>query len=122
MDQCEGIKSLTEAQKNFEWFASEKFSMDKETWPGHLNQFKILGFSSAFGKFQSYEQLLKYEVKAVINFANNFITVSLNSNAVNEPVVVIGNMVNIHHYTKLVINATLVVGSLSPNIQFGTSR
>ena len=94
--------------------------MDKETWPGHLNQFKILGFSSAFGKFQSYEQLLKYEAKAVINFANNFITVSLNSNAVSEPVVVIGNMVNIHHYTKLVINATLVVGSLSLNIQFDT--
>ena len=59
--------------------------------------------------------------EAVINFANKFITVSLNSYAVSEPVVDIGNMVNIHHYTKLVINATLVVGSLSLNIQFDTS-
>ena len=32
LEQCEGIESLAEAQKNLEWFASEKHSMDRETW------------------------------------------------------------------------------------------
>ena len=32
LEQCEGIESLAEAQKNLEWLASEKHSMDTETW------------------------------------------------------------------------------------------
>ena len=33
--QKEYILSLR-AQKNLEWFASEKLSMDRETWPEHF--------------------------------------------------------------------------------------
>ena len=57
LDQCEGIESLTVAQKNLEWFASEKPSMDRETWPELLKQFKFIGLNSYLKKFQSYEQL-----------------------------------------------------------------
>ena len=95
MDHCERIESLTESQKNLEWFASEKLGMDKETWLELLKQFKFIGLNSAFRKFQSYGQLLKYEEEAAFNFANKFTSVSLNPSTVSEPVVDIVHMVNI---------------------------
>ena len=72
------------AQKNLEWFASEKLSMDRETWPEHFKQFKFIELNSVFKKVWSNEHLLKYGEETVINIGNKFITVSLNPSTVSE--------------------------------------
>ena len=43
-----------------------------------LTYFPLFGISSAFRKFQSLEPLLKHEESAVIRFANQFTTCTLN--------------------------------------------
>ena len=47
-----------------------------------LDMFKLFGLSSAFKKFQTLEELLEYEEKAVIVFADKFTTCTLNEHLI----------------------------------------
>ena len=55
---------------------SDEFGME------FLNMFKLFGLSSAFKKFQTKEDLLKHEERAVIVFADKFTTCTLNESVI----------------------------------------
>ena len=58
------------------------------------------GLENAFKKFRNNQQLNEHEVEAIINFIDEFTTVSLHENTVGREVVKIASEVNNHHHTK----------------------
>ena len=58
------------------------------------------GLMKAFQKFRNETRLDPDEEKAVVNFIDQFTTVSLNNEEVGEVVVKIAKQVNLHNHTK----------------------
>ena len=62
----------------------KKLMQDNLEFDEVLSRFKFDGLTKAFNKFQTHEQFLKFEESAVINFANEFISVCLSPSIVGE--------------------------------------
>ena len=69
-------------------FSKSKFKDGKCDVEAILRKFKFFGICEAFKKFETKEDLLEHEERAVIKFANKFTTVSLNAATVGQTYVV----------------------------------
>ena len=58
------------------------------------------GISVAFEKLRTNKDLTEYELNALVNFIDEFTTVSLHQNSVGKDVVKIASEVNVHNHTK----------------------
>jgi hypothetical protein len=81
-------------------FSKSKLKDGKCDVEAILRKFKFFGICEAFKKFETKEDLLEHEERAVINFANKFTTVSLNAATVGQIVANIARVVSRHKHTR----------------------
>ena len=81
-------------------FGKEKLGCKNNNYDEILSRFKFIGLCGAFKKFQTGEDLLDFEEKAVISFAEKFTSVSLCPSVVGEKVANLVKKVNNHRHTK----------------------
>ena len=81
-------------------FGKEKLGCKNTNYDEILSRFKFIGLCGAFKKFQTGEELLDFEEKAVISFAEKFTSVSLCPSVVGEKVANLVKKVNNHRHTK----------------------
>ena len=60
----------------------------------------FLGISEAFDKLRTSKDLNEHELNALVNFIDEFTTVSLHENSVGKDVVQIVSEVNVHNHTR----------------------
>ena len=97
-------------------FGQQKLKIESANYEEILSKFKFIGLTKAFKKFQTHEELLDYEEKAVINFTNKFTSVCLCPAVVGREVVDIVRKVN---KQKHVVSTLLPADFSFQNTQFG---
>ena len=78
------------------WLRLDKIESMRDP-EGHA---KFEGLTSAFKKFRNNDTLSETEEKSVVNFIDEFTTVSTHENTVGREVARIAEEVNTHHHTK----------------------